>query len=98
MLSLAPAAIAGVTPSGRRCIIAAAKGTRTRSVSAPPQSPPAAPMPYMAVPLAVPQAAEWPRRQGPQSPQDGSKDTATRSPGTNPVTASPRETISPANS
>lgn len=58
MLSLAPAAIAGVTPSGRVTIMASAYGTRTASASAPPQSPPALPIPYMGVPGAVLQAAE----------------------------------------
>ena len=90
--------MAGETPSGIFTIIADAKGTRTQSARAPPQLPPAAPIPYMAVPWAPVQAAEWPRPQGEQTPQEGSNETATLSPGVNSVTASPTAMTSPANS
>ena len=81
MLSLALASTAGAMPAGAATSIASAKGTRTRSDSAPPQSPPKAPKPYMERGGTLVQSPVCPRRQRAHAPQEIWKGTTTRSPG-----------------
>src|SRR5882724_5213673 len=97
-LSLTLATAAGSRPAGRRTSMWEAKGTRTRSDSAPPQRPPRGSKPYMDTGGTVSQLPVRPERQQAQAPQPIWKGTMTRSPGAKPVTAAPTATTSPTNS
>src|SRR5713101_1223292 len=97
-LSLMLATVAGSRPAGRRTSMWAAKGTRTRSDSAPPQRPPRGSKPYMDTGGTAWQLPVRPERQQAQRPQPIWKGTMTRSPGAKPVTAPPTATTSPTNS
>ena len=98
MLSLAPANAAGAIPRGAATSMASANGTRTRSESAPPQSPPNAPKPYMERGATLVQSPVCPRRQRAQAPQEIWKGTTTRSPGATVRTSSPTSVTSATNS
>ena len=81
MLSLALATVAGSTPAGTSTSMWSANGTRTRSESAPPQSPPNCPKPNVDIFGTVRQSPVWPRAQRSHSPHEIWKGTTTRAPG-----------------
>ena len=97
-LSLALATAVGGIPSGSSTSIASANGTRTRSASAPPQSPPVGFMPYAAPGPAVRHEPVRPRVHRSHRPQQIWKGTTTRSPGRKRRTAPPVSTTSATNS
>src|SRR5437764_2095546 len=99
MLSLALAIAAGDTPSGAGRSMASAKGTRTRSASAPPHSPPAGPIPYIEPRGRTSrQLPVQPRRHASQAPQEIWKGTTATSPADHLSTPSPTSTTSATNS
>src|SRR4051812_39162703 len=69
-LSEALAIDAGSTPSGTGNSIIRANGTRTRSASAPPQSPPVGPRPYIEPGDTALQLPVTPARQRSHSPHE----------------------------
>ena len=93
-LSLTLATLTGSRPSGTGTSMASANGTRSTSDSAPPQSPPTTPKPYMEWGGTDSQLPVSPRRQAPQSPQEIWNGTDTTSPTRAPVTWSPTSTTS----
>src|SRR5205814_3580185 len=97
-LSLALATAVGAIPSGSATSIASANGTRTRSASAPPQSPPIGFMPYAAPGPAVRHEPVSPRVHRSHRPQEIWNGTTTRSPRPKRPTASPVSTTSATNS
>ena len=86
MLSPTAAIVIGSTPSGTGTSMKSGKGTRTRSLSAPPQSPPIGPSPYIAIAGALRQVSVIPARQLAQAPQQIWKGTAKRCPASTPST------------
>ncbi len=94
MLSEALATAAGSRPCGSGTSMWSAHGTRTRSDRNPPQSPPTAPKPYIAVPLTERQLPVRPRRHDSHSPHDTWNGTLTRVPGLIDRTPSPTSTTS----
>ena len=95
MLSDALATASEEMPSGTGTSMWSAHGTRTRSDRKPPQSPPTAPKPYIAVPRTERQFPVRPRRQLAHSPHDTWNGTLTRVPGDAFRTPSPASTTSP---
>src|SRR5262249_23207088 len=87
-LSLALAATVGSTPAGSGTSMWSAYGTRTRSLSAPPQFPPSGPRPNIAGPGTLSQSDVRPALQRAQSPQEIWNGTETTSPARTPSTTS----------
>ena len=81
-------------PGGSGTSIASAYGTGSRSASAPPHQPPAAPKPYMDIGGTLPQSPCHPVEHGPQPPQPIWNGTTTRSPGRADRTSAPTATTS----
>src|ERR1700722_11683320 len=98
MLSLMLATAIGSTPGGIGTSMKSGKGTRRESLSAPPQSPPTGPSPYIERGGALEQLSVSPARQLGHVPQQIWKGTAKRSPTDIPVTCSPTSLTSAMNS
>ena len=98
MLSLALAIAAGASCGGAATSIASAKGTRIRSESIPPQSPPSAPKPYIERSGTDRQLPVSPARQRAHSPQEIWNGTTTTSPGAKALTSDPTAATSPTHS
>jgi hypothetical protein len=93
-LSATLATAAGSSPSGSGTSIASANGTRRRSASAPPQSPPSGCMPYAEPRGTLRQLPVRPAVHASQPPHEIWNGTTTVSPGATAVTASPTSTTS----
>src|SRR4029453_2765335 len=86
------------TPDGRGTSIASAYATATCSEKTPPQAPPATPKPYLEMGGTERQLPVSRLRHAGHVPQLIWNGTATRSPGSTALTASPTASTSPTHS